>query len=121
MGKVRAIAFDKTGTLTTGEVQVCQVIPDSGYSEADVLKLAVAVESRSEHPIGSAIVRAAKDIDWVNAVEVQAVPGQGIVGIIQNPTSREPARRGAVSVEKSINQQVIVGKVLYTAICDYTS
>ncbi len=108
MGKVRAIAFDKTGTLTTGQVQVCQVLPHSGYSEADVLKLAVAVESRSEHPIGYAIVRAAKDIDWVNAVEVQAVPGRGIVGIIQKPTLIPSA-----SVEKSTNQQVIVGNAAF--------
>ena len=111
MGKVRAIAFDKTGTLTTGQVQVCQVIPHSGYSEADVLKLAAAVESRSEHPIGYAIVRAAQDINWVNAVEVQAVPGQGIVGIIQHPTPQ--ARRGAVSMEKSTKQQVIVGNATF--------
>ena len=111
MGKVRAIAFDKTGTLTTGQVQVCQVIPHSGYSEADVLKLAAAVESRSEHSIGYAIVRAAQDINWVNAVEVQAVPGQGIVGIIQHPTPQ--ARRGAVSMEKSTKQQVIVGNATF--------
>ncbi|MDF5716084.1 MAG: heavy metal translocating P-type ATPase [Rhizonema sp. NSF051] len=108
MGKVRAIAFDKTGTLTTGQLQVCQVIPDSGYSEADVLKLAVAVESRSEHPIGYAIVRAAKDIDWVKAVEIQAVPGCGIMGILQKPTLIPSA-----SVEKSINQQVIVGNATF--------
>jgi Cd2+/Zn2+-exporting ATPase len=81
MGKVRAIAFDKTGTLTTGIVQVVQVIPAGNYSQADVLKLAATVESVSEHVIGKAIVQAAADLNWVSAAEVQAIPGQGIIGI----------------------------------------
>ncbi|MGI2905658.1 heavy metal translocating P-type ATPase [Tolypothrix sp. VBCCA 56010] len=81
MGKVRAIAFDKTGTLTTGIVQVFQVIPAGNYSPADVLKVAATVESVSEHAIGKAIVKAAADLNWVSAVEVQAIPGQGIIGI----------------------------------------
>ncbi|MBD2410239.1 ATPase [Nostoc calcicola FACHB-389] len=83
IGKVRAIAFDKTGTLTTGQVQVFQVIPASGYTQQDVLKAAASVESSSEHPIGKAIVQAAADLNWVGAVEVQALPGQGIVGIVK--------------------------------------
>ncbi|GAX40567.1 cadmium-transporting ATPase [Tolypothrix sp. NIES-4075] len=84
MGKVRAIAFDKTGTLTTGIVQVFQVITVSNYSQADVLKVAATVESVSEHAIGKAIVKAAADLNWVSAVDVRAIPGQGIVGINQD-------------------------------------
>jgi Zn2+/Cd2+-exporting ATPase len=83
IGKVRAIAFDKTGTLTTGQVQVFRVIPVSEYTQSDVLKAAASVESSSEHPIGKAIVQAVSDLDWVGAVEVQAIPGQGIVGIVK--------------------------------------
>jgi len=82
IGKVRAIAFDKTGTLTTGQLQVFKVISTTGYSEAEVLKTAAAVESYSEHPIGDAIVQAARDLDCKSAVEVRAIPGQGIIGII---------------------------------------
>jgi Cd2+/Zn2+-exporting ATPase len=84
MGKVRAIAFDKTGTLTTGQVQVFKVIPNSGYSSEDVLKSSASVESSSEHPIGNAIVQAASALDWVKAVEVRAIPGQGIVGLYEH-------------------------------------
>ncbi|MEH2263871.1 heavy metal translocating P-type ATPase [Nostoc sp.] len=83
IGKVRAIAFDKTGTLTTGQLQVSQVIAASEYTQADVLKAAASVESYSEHPIGKAIVQAADDLDLVGAIQVQAIPGQGIVGIAQ--------------------------------------
>ncbi|MBD2385502.1 heavy metal translocating P-type ATPase [Cylindrospermum sp. FACHB-282] len=81
IGRVRAIAFDKTGTLTTGQVQVCQVIAADEFTAADVLKSAASVESSSEHPIGKAIVEAAGNLDWVHTVEVQAIPGQGIVGM----------------------------------------
>jgi Cd2+/Zn2+-exporting ATPase len=94
IGKVRAIAFDKTGTLTTGQVQVFQVISASEYTQADVLKAAASVESYSEHPIGKAIVQAASDLDLVGAIQVQAIPGQGIVGIAQE-------------------QQVIVGNAIF--------
>ncbi|PMB24873.1 heavy metal translocating P-type ATPase [Fischerella thermalis CCMEE 5198] len=84
IGKVRAIAFDKTGTLTTGFLEVCEVIPTSDYTKADVLKAAASVESRSEHPLGLAIVKASTNLDWQAATEVQAFPGQGIVGMIDN-------------------------------------
>jgi Zn2+/Cd2+-exporting ATPase len=94
IGQVRAIAFDKTGTLTTGKVQVFRVIPASEYTQIDVLKTAASVESSSEHPIGKAIVEAAGNLDWVNAIEVQAIPGQGIVGIVKE-------------------QQIIVGNAVF--------
>jgi Zn2+/Cd2+-exporting ATPase len=81
MGKVRAIAFDKTGTLTTGQVQVFKVIAASGYTQENVLKVAAAVESYSEHPLGEAIVQAANGLNWSRAVEVKAIPGQGIIGM----------------------------------------
>jgi Cd2+/Zn2+-exporting ATPase len=84
IGKVRAIAFDKTGTLTTGLLEVCEVIPTSESTKDDVLKAAASVESRSEHPLGQAIVKAAKHLDWAAATEVQAFPGQGILGIVNN-------------------------------------
>ncbi|AFY48127.1 heavy metal translocating P-type ATPase [Nostoc sp. PCC 7524] len=84
IGKVRAIAFDKTGTLTTGQLQVSQVIATGNYSLDDVLKAAAALESSSEHPIGEAIVQAASNLTWVRAVEVQAIPGQGIIGTANN-------------------------------------
>lgn len=80
IGKVRAIAFDKTGTLTTGQLQVCRVIPAAGFSESAVLQVTAALESGSEHPIGTAIVQAAQDLNWSRATEVQAHPGRGIAG-----------------------------------------
>ena len=61
MGAVEAVAVDKTGTLTKGELTVTDIIPLNGNSEADVLRCARGLESRSEHPIGEAIVDHAEE------------------------------------------------------------
>ncbi len=84
IGQVKAIAFDKTGTLTTGEIQVTQVFPSSGYTADQVLALAAALETFSEHPIGEAIVKAAhgRNLSLAAATQVQVEAGCGIVGQI---------------------------------------
>lgn len=86
IGRVRAIAFDKTGTLTTGKPQVVRIIPIENQPDTLLLQVAAALESLSEHPIGEAIVLAAKakSIKWCEAVNVQAKTGRGIIGIINN-------------------------------------
>ena len=88
MGKVKAIAFDKTGTLTEGKLEVVEVIPIEGRKSDQVLKLAAAIESHSEHPIGKAITQAAleKNLQWQNANQVQAKTGLGIVGEVAGKT-----------------------------------
>jgi Cd2+/Zn2+-exporting ATPase len=53
---LRGVALDKTGTLTEGRPRVTDVITFDGYSPAEILHLAAAVENKSEHPIASAIV-----------------------------------------------------------------
>ncbi|WP_016949565.1 heavy metal translocating P-type ATPase [Anabaena sp. PCC 7108] len=82
IGKVRAIAFDKTGTLTTGLVKVSQVIASEEFTHNDVLTAAASVESASEHPIAKAIIQAAAELKCQRAIEAQAIPGQGIIGIV---------------------------------------
>ncbi|HEY9693904.1 MAG TPA: heavy metal translocating P-type ATPase [Oculatellaceae cyanobacterium] len=86
MGKVCAIAFDKTGTLTTGKPQVVKVATVKNQSETQLLQIAAALESLSEHPIGDAIVKAvrAKELELFPAVKVQAKTGQGIIGEIDH-------------------------------------
>jgi Zn2+/Cd2+-exporting ATPase len=83
MGRIQAIAFDKTGTLTTGQPDVCQIVPAPGYAEREVLQVAAALEAYSEHPIGQAIYQHATQIIQVPpAHEIQALPGQGIWGLV---------------------------------------
>ena len=68
---VRAIAFDKTGTLTQGRVMVTDVLAVEGVSAHGVLSVAAALELRSEHPIGRAIV------DRAHAIGLAVLPGDG--------------------------------------------
>ncbi|HCJ11071.1 MAG TPA: cadmium-translocating P-type ATPase, partial [Clostridiales bacterium] len=58
-GRVRAVAFDKTGTLTAGRPEVSDIVTSDGLTEEGVLRLAAAVEWRSEHPVAGAIRREA--------------------------------------------------------------
>ncbi|MBK5222247.1 MAG: copper-translocating P-type ATPase [Acidimicrobiia bacterium] len=75
---VDAVLFDKTGTLTKGEHVVTGVVGD-GRPEADVLRLAAAVESDSEHPLAMAIVRAAREHgDIAVATGFQSHTGRGV-------------------------------------------
>jgi len=57
LGSLRAMAFDKTGTLTEGRPRITDVVPVDGATEADLLGVAVAVESLSDHPLAAAIAR----------------------------------------------------------------
>ena len=79
-----AIVFDKTGTLTEGRFGVTDVISLDGRSEADILRLAAAIESRSEHPIAAGVVRAATEraIKYPVPEDVAAIPGKGARGIV---------------------------------------
>lgn len=61
--KVKVIAFDKTGTLTIGRPEVTDVKCLNDISEAELLRLAGGIESKSGHPIAAAIVRKAKESD----------------------------------------------------------
>ena len=62
MGKVDTIAFDKTGTLTYGKLEISDVISfDETISEYDLLKYTASAETKSEHPLGKAIVAHAKN------------------------------------------------------------
>ena len=80
--KLTTMIFDKTGTLTRGEPNVTDIIMLSESCEDEVLRLAAAVEAGSEHPLGEAIVRAARhralELPAVSAFE--AIPGHGIRG-----------------------------------------
>jgi Cu+-exporting ATPase len=77
--KLDTIVFDKTGTLTKGEPALTDVIAMKS-SENDVLKLAAIAEKGSEHPLGEAILKGAKDrgIDVPDAEMFRAIPGRGV-------------------------------------------
>lgn len=109
---VDTVVFDKTGTLTTGHLAVTAVTAADGWQSEDVLALAAAVESASEHAVAVAITTAAPEHEAVT--DFQAVPGRGAVGIVGEhevrigkpswvagrtavPAALSEARRGAES------------------------
>jgi len=78
--KLDAIVFDKTGTLTKGEPSLTDIFPAEGWTEQEVLKLAAIAEKGSEHPLGEAIVKGARDrgIKVDDADYFNAIPGHGV-------------------------------------------
>lgn len=75
--KLQIVVFDKTGTLTKGEPSITDIIAED---EREILRLAAIAEKGSEHPLGEAIVKAAKEkgIKLKDAESFEAVPGHGI-------------------------------------------
>ena len=85
MGKVNCAAFDKTGTLTLGKPSVSDIIVlDKSFSESDLLFYAASAESRSEHPLGKAVVsRAAEEGIGLSAPDdFTMVPGRGVCAVV---------------------------------------
>jgi len=80
MGAVDTVAFDKTGTLTKGELTVTDVIALHGNSEEDVLRCARGLETRSEHPIGEAIVAevGGTGVEKPTVSEFESITGKGV-------------------------------------------
>ena len=80
--RLKAIAMDKTGTLTEGRPKVVEVVALGSRSEGDLLRLAAALEARSEHPIARAILARAIEsgIAAQPAEAVQAITGRGMTG-----------------------------------------
>jgi Cd2+/Zn2+-exporting ATPase len=87
LADVRVVAFDKTGTLTRGELRVTGVIP-LARPEAEVLRYAAAIESRSAHPIARAVVAHARatGVATPSATRVTLVPGLGAEGDVAGAT-----------------------------------
>jgi P-type Cu+ transporter len=81
--RVDTIVLDKTGTVTTGRMTVAEVVPEPGQDADELLRLAGAVESASEHPLGRAIARAAADRGPLPAVtDFHATTGVGVRGLL---------------------------------------
>ena len=95
LGSVGIVALDKTGTLTRNRPQVIDTYPLDGASSRDVLAIASALEARSEHPLAPAILAAAPGVP--SAKDVEAVPGQGLVGTVDGLAVRL-GRPGFVAV-----------------------
>jgi Cd2+/Zn2+-exporting ATPase len=79
LANVRCVAFDKTGTLTTGRLRVTDIVAVDGASPDAILSAAASLESRSEHPIGRAVIERAHaaGLKLSPAVGFESLPGRG--------------------------------------------
>lgn len=80
LSRVKAVAFDKTGTLTKGRLEVTDIVGFNGHSTEEVLSLAASLESRSEHPIAKAVLKAARkeNIKFKALERFSAIKGKGL-------------------------------------------
>ncbi len=79
LGAIETFAFDKTGTLTEGKPKLTDVEPAEGVARDELLRVALAVEKLSDHPLARAIVEGAVDIaDVPEATDVEAIIGNGV-------------------------------------------
>ncbi len=104
--KIDAVLFDKTGTLTKGEPGVTDIVPYGNYSVSDVLRYASIAEKGSEHPIGEAILKDAKEkkIPILAGKNHQTIPGKGIKADYNGKTI-------FICTKKFLNEKkIIVGK-----------
>jgi len=117
--RVRCVAFDKTGTLTIGHPEVVEIIPQNGAGRAEILGLAAALEARSEHPIGEAIVRraASEGVQASIGRQFQALPGRGAearvdgeVAVIGNHRLFEERRLCSPAVDAELDRLAASGR-----------
>jgi Cu+-exporting ATPase len=85
MEKVDTLVIDKTGTLTEGKPAVTAVVPAAGFTETEILRLAVSVERASGHPLALAIVAAAeeKGIAITAVTDFDSPIGKGAFGTVE--------------------------------------
>jgi len=84
--RLKAIVLDKTGTITKGEPALTDLVALDGFTRTELLHLASSAERGSEHPLGQAIVKGAKDMDLslVEPSDFEAIPGYGISAKVRN-------------------------------------
>lgn len=83
-GQIKVIAFDKTGTLTEGRPEVTDIVSVSELTEEQLLLQAASIETFSQHPLASAITRAARKLsnDLMEVVNFQSITGKGAKAFI---------------------------------------
>lgn len=90
LGSLTAIAFDKTGTLTSGNPRITDIVPAPNVTEAELLTVAVAVESLSDHPLARAIARDGRerlgDKALAEATDLDSLTGRGVSARLNGET-----------------------------------
>ncbi len=83
--RINVVVFDKTGTLTIGKPTLTERIPADGFTGAQLVGFAAAVQRGSEHPLARALLHAAdaEGIDYPTSTNVKALPGRGVSAVVE--------------------------------------
>ena len=116
---VETVIFDKTGTLTKGVFNVNQIVPQNGFSQAELLTLAAKIESQSNHPIAKSILSAyGESVDTSEVGDYQEIAGYGIQARVGNQIAiagndrllhRENIKHDVCSVEGTVVHLALEG------------
>ena len=84
-GRTQIVALDKTGTITSGEPKVTDILPAEGVEETELLTLAAALESRSEHPLAKAVLAYTEErrLAAPAVTDFAALPGNGLAAKLE--------------------------------------
>jgi len=80
--KVNTLVMDKTGTVTKGVFKIKDIEITGNFTEAEFMKLLMAIEAKSTHPIAKAIMEYSADINLSEATDIQEIAGKGLKGIV---------------------------------------
>lgn len=109
LGRVKVVALDKTGTVTEGKPTVTDVIPFGTVTKEELLKIAVSLEEKSEHPLAKAVVEAAESDERYKTEEFKTVAGNGIsakIAGVQYVAGNMRFVSQFVSVDKEVEDKI---------------
>ena len=108
--QLNTIVLDKTGTLTKGEPSVTDIIESEKFTKKEILTLAASAEKGSEHPLGEAIVKKAKEenLSLLDSKDFQAIAGHGIEATIDS--KRILLGNLRLMEEKKVSSKWIIGE-----------
>jgi len=105
--KLDTLVFDKTGTLTLGQPEVTDVLAENETPEAELLSVAAALESRSEHPLARAILR--RRVVMRPATAFRAHGGRGVSGIVEGMEARLGSPEFVGAAAPALPARTVVG------------
>ncbi len=126
LAEVDTVLFDKTGTLTFGEPRLVEVVPLGGLAEAEIIRRSAVAEKFSEHPLGRAVVKAAKErgVEVPDPEDFAPLPGLGVRARTKNgdlvtlgrprSLSQQGVRVGG-EVEKRAGELAVPGRTVILA------
>ena len=106
-GRIDTVVMDKTGTLTLGKPAVTGIVAADGFAPDRVLDLAASLETGSEHPLGEAIVRRARETElgFAKAEAFEAIVGRGVLGRIDG--AEVVAGSGRLMTERGVDLSML--------------